>query len=163
MLKDLYPTDWKAQQLACFMDANWQCQHCGVLYGTLRRSRRTGVMHPVYLHAAHQHQDIDNPAPDLIALCPACHMRYDRQAGASRCTSKSARRRGYAIISVAHLALELARVGLLLSHDDENGRVSWQCAGLSGQAPDPLAAVAMTVHFLQGELHDVRNAGEEQA
>ncbi len=163
MLKDLYPTDWRARQLACFMDANWHCQHCGVLYGTFRRSRRTGVLHPVYLHAAHQHQDIDNPSPDLIALCPACHMTYDRRAGKTRCTGKATRRRGYAIISVSHLALELARVGLLLSHDDENGRVTWHCAGLRGQAPDPLAAVAMALHFLQGELRDARNAGKEQA
>jgi hypothetical protein len=131
----MYPHDWQARKLETFIDANWECAHCGVTYGTLKISRRTGILFPVLLHAAHKHNDIDNPQPELIALCPSCHMKYDRQHHETRRKSNP-RRPGYEVVTIQRLATELSYVGLFLSLDRESGRVSWECAGLQGEAND---------------------------
>jgi hypothetical protein len=37
----------------------------------------TGTPYLIYLAACHKFQDKENPCPELIALCVACHARHD--------------------------------------------------------------------------------------
>jgi hypothetical protein len=76
--KRLYPPNWKQLAAACKERAGYRCEACHVQQGRRRRSRRTGKLYPVYLHAAHMHfNDTMNTSPDLRCLCPRCHGRYD--------------------------------------------------------------------------------------
>lgn len=72
-----YPSNWNELARACKEEANWQCQECGIVEGAVVVSRRTGVVYTVHLAAAHLNHDIWNPQPQLQALCPRCHRRYD--------------------------------------------------------------------------------------
>jgi len=75
---DRYPRNWQQLSLACKQRANWQCEVCRVTQGTERISHRTGVVYPVFLHAAHTTlHDTSNSNPTLKALCPTCHGRLD--------------------------------------------------------------------------------------
>lgn len=75
--RKLYPKDWPKLANACREQANFQCQHCHIPQGSEKVSRRTGQLYKVQLHAAHANHDIDNPAPQLLCLCPSCHGKYD--------------------------------------------------------------------------------------
>jgi 5-methylcytosine-specific restriction endonuclease McrA len=75
--KHLYPDNWPQLRLACLEGAGYRCEHCGIAHCTTLVSERTGNPYIVYLHAAHVHHDIRNPQPQLMALCPSCHGRYD--------------------------------------------------------------------------------------
>jgi|SRR5579875_2289068 hypothetical protein len=75
--RSLYPANWYALAQACKERAGWRCEFCGVPQGAQAISRRTGVVYPVYLAAAHVDHDPWNPMPRLVALCPSCHGRYD--------------------------------------------------------------------------------------
>lgn len=75
--KHLYPNDWPLLRAQCLERAEYQCEHCGIEDETPARSERTGRPYIVYLHAAHKNHDKLNPSPELIALCPSCHGRYD--------------------------------------------------------------------------------------
>lgn len=76
--RGFYPEKWKDLARACKERANWQCEHCGIKQYSLVYSR-AGTPYIVYLHAAHKYHDKQNPTPDLICLCIACHSRYDHQ------------------------------------------------------------------------------------
>lgn len=73
----LYPANWEQLALACKEAAHWCCQFCGVAHGSQVIHPLTGEVRTVYLAACHLDHDAWNPAPRLVALCPACHMRYD--------------------------------------------------------------------------------------
>ena len=76
--KHLYPPNWKQLATACKEGAGWRCQSCHIRHGAKRRSKRTGNMYRVWLHAAHVTlHDTLNPQPALKCLCPRCHGRYD--------------------------------------------------------------------------------------
>lgn len=76
--RHLYPENWKQLAMACKERANWRCQRCHIHHGKKRISRRTGQVYSVWLHAAHMRlHDTLNPDPELMALCPRCHGRYD--------------------------------------------------------------------------------------
>jgi hypothetical protein len=72
-----YPKNWEQQARQCKEQAGWRCASCKVKHGAQRISKRTGVVYPVYLHAAHVNHDPANPTPDLLCLCPTCHGTYD--------------------------------------------------------------------------------------
>lgn len=76
-LRWAYPSDWEDKIQACKERAGWRCEECGVAHGAIAISRRTGVVYTVYLAATHVNHDIWNPQPQLRALCPSCHGRYD--------------------------------------------------------------------------------------
>ncbi len=76
--KRLYPANWPSLSHQCKRGAGWRCQHCHIRHGATRLSNRTGQEYQVWLHAAHVRlHDTLNPDPELFALCPTCHGRYD--------------------------------------------------------------------------------------
>lgn len=76
--RNLYPENWEAMSHACKERAGWKCEHCGVAEGEMRLSQ-TGNPYTVHLVAAHVNHDPENPDAVLIALCNACHFKYDQQ------------------------------------------------------------------------------------
>jgi hypothetical protein len=142
MVKIIYPRDWEQLRLDCLQNADYRCQHCGIKDGTILESKRSGRPYILYLHAAHQHQDIANQTPQLIALCPRCHMRHDRQQ------ANGNRRSGYGkLISTENLARAVRESGLLMWVESDG--LHWQCNHLYGVAADPLEAVVQALIFLQ--------------
>jgi hypothetical protein len=72
--REKYPKNWPELSQACKDKAGWKCQYCGVEHRAIRISHKTGVVYPVFLHAAHKYlNDEGNPAPELLCLCPTCH------------------------------------------------------------------------------------------
>jgi hypothetical protein len=134
MVKIIYPRDWEQLRLDCLQNADHQCQHCGIKDGTILESKRSGRPYIVYLHAAHTHSDIENPTPQLIALCPRCHMKFDREQADGN------RRTGYGkLISTENLARAVRQSGLLLWV--ENDGIHWTINQLHGVTQGPLEAV----------------------
>ena len=120
--------------------ADYRCQHCDIKDGTILESKRSGRPYIVYLHAAHQHQDIENSTPQLIALCPRCHMKHDREQ------ANGNRRSGYGkLISTENLTHAVRQSGLLMWVDG----LHWQCNHLHCVATGPLEAVVQALTFLQ--------------
>lgn len=74
-----YPQNWKEISLARRQAANWQCEWCKAKQGEQRISKRTGKPYKVVLTVAHvgenRHDKMD--CSSLVALCQACHLRYD--------------------------------------------------------------------------------------
>lgn len=150
MVKMIYPRDWEQLRLACRQNAGYTCRHCGIKDGTIQISKRSGRPSILYLHAAHLHSDIDNPTPQLIALCPRCHMKYDRQQ------TTGSRRAGYGkLISTDNLARAVHKAGLIMWV--ENDGLYWQCNHLHGTASDPLDSVVQALSFLQMVPADTKN------
>ena len=142
MVKIIYPRDWQQLRLTCEAKADYTCQYCGMKDGTILESKRSGRPYIVYLHAAHLNQDIANQTPQLIALCPRCHLKYDRQQAAGN------RRSGYGkLISTDNLARAVYQAGLTMWV--ENDGLHWQYKHFHGIAEDPLDAVVQALFFLQ--------------
>lgn len=76
--RERYPANWKELAEACKQRADWKCEQCGIANGTELIGRKRGNRYKVRLTAAHLDHDPENPEPRLIALCEACHLRYDR-------------------------------------------------------------------------------------
>lgn len=76
--RELYPSNWQDLARACKERANWKCEQCGMAHGSELVGRKRGNRYKVRLTAAHLDHDPENPEPRLIALCEACHLRYDR-------------------------------------------------------------------------------------
>ena len=147
MVKIIYPHDWQELRLACLQSADYRCQHCGIKDGTILESKRSGRPYIVYLHAAHQHQDIENSTPQLIALCPRCHMKHDREQ------ANGNRRSGYGkLISTENLARAVRQSGLLMWV--ENDGLHWKVNHIEGVANDPLEAVVQALDFLQAAVSE---------
>ena len=72
-----YPKNWKQLATECKHRAGWRCEQCGETHLTLKVSKRTGQVYPMYLHAAHNGPY--TAFPKLKALCPSCHARRDHQ------------------------------------------------------------------------------------
>ena len=78
--KALYPSSWTDMRITTLARANWRCEVCGVKHHAELYSERTKQPYIVYLQCAHRAQyQTWNSQADTIALCPACHRRYDRQ------------------------------------------------------------------------------------
>jgi hypothetical protein len=149
MQQDLYPIDWKTRAAACLASAGYRCEHCGIPHGVLRVGKRSKSPYVVYLHAAHVNHDPENPQAALRALCPACHMKYDRRTERKGLT---ARRQGYQVVSTSRLLVEMHSAGLRISQ--EGDRFYWQVGDLSGLANDLLDAIGSALHCLRMERLD---------
>jgi hypothetical protein len=157
----LYPSDWKLRAAACLAKAGYRCEGCGIPYGVLRVGKRSKSPYIVYLHAAHVNHDPENPEAELKALCPACHMKHDRQTEHTPTSSASTHRHGYQVFSETRLLRETRGAGLCISQQGD--RYSWQVSDLAGIATDVLDAIGSALHCLvmerreeQAELEEVR-------
>src|SRR5690348_14895592 len=79
MQHHLYPADWRNRAQACLERAGYRCEDCGMRHGSLRVGKHRYNLYFVQLHAAHVNHDPGNPQAELRALCPTCHMKYDRR------------------------------------------------------------------------------------
>ena len=151
MQQHLYPTDWKARAAACLARAGYRCEDCGTPHGVLRVGKRSKSPYVVYLHAAHVNHDPDNQEAELRALCPACHMKYDRRTERKR---PAARRQGYQVVSTSRLLVEMRSAGLRITQEGE--RFYWQVGDLSGLANDLLDAIGSAMHCMRMERLEVQ-------
>ena len=158
MRKELYNERFKEEKLACKERAGWQCEailpwtneRCPTRDGDEKYSRRRKRKWIVYVHAAHVNGDPDNPTPELVCLCPSCHMRMDRQKeNAERPTQ---RRRGYELTSTDRLVEAAGSAGLTLSAGSEG--YHWQVEGtvLEGSANTAVSAVGHAIARMRSEL-----------
>ena len=77
MDKSAYPKDWKRRvQARCKLVGDC-CERCGVPYGALRISKKTGLWYVVYLQGCHPLELHGDPEADVMALCQSCHNQYD--------------------------------------------------------------------------------------
>jgi hypothetical protein len=150
MQQNLYPADWKVRAAACLARAGYRCEDCGTPHGVLRVGKRSKSAYVVYLHASHVNHDPHNPQAELRALCPSCHLKYDRR---TERTLARARRQGYQVVSTTRLLMEMQGAGLRISQ--EGDRYSWQVGDLSGLANDLLDAIGSALQCL------VMERGEE--
>ena len=155
MRTNLYPDDFRRLARACLERADYRCEDCRVRQGTWRISRRSHEFYIVYLHAAHVHHDPHNPDSELRALCPSCHLKYDRRTEGPRIAP---RRQGYPVVTVARLLLEARAAGLSITPDGD--RFSWQIGSLKGQACDVLDAIGSALHWLLLERNE--GVGEDE-
>jgi hypothetical protein len=128
-----------------------RCEWCGVQHGKLRRNRR-GYLVPVWLHTPHRKgAPLKSKNPDdYLALCPACHMRYDRAPDADGLVKQY--REGYAVTSTGTLVEALAAIGCEVWGVVGEGWY-WRIDDLSGGPEDsPARAVAMVVARLRSAL-----------
>jgi hypothetical protein len=76
-----YGKGWEKRARRCRELANWQCERCQVKHGTMRISKWTLRLWPVYLVAAHVNHDPENPDAELVAVCPSCHWKHYKRPG----------------------------------------------------------------------------------
>jgi len=150
MQHQLYPADWRLRAHACLAQAGYRCEDCGMPHGVLRVGRRSKSPYVVYLHAAHVNHDPDNPQAELRALCPSCHMKYDRHTERKQIT---ARKQGYHVVSTTRLVIEVRSAGLHITQEGDG--YSWQIGELTGMATDVLDAIASSLHCLRMERVEV--------
>jgi hypothetical protein len=143
MQNTLYPTDWKRRAQACVERAGYHCEDCCIAHGVLRMGKRSKSAYVVYLHAAHVNHDPHNPQAELRALCPSCHLKYDRRTERTR---TGARRQGYQVVSTTRLLMEMQGAGLRISKEGDH--FSWQVGDLSGLANDLLDAIGSALQCL---------------
>ncbi len=146
MNKGLYSSRFlREQRQACKEQANQTCEVCGATEGEMRVSRRTGKRYILYLHAAHTAGDPQDTSPDLICLCPSCHMRRDRQEESQE--RKSCRRRGYQLTTTDTLVQALCIAGLELIEQADG--YEWHVDSLSGKSTSAVHAVADAIYHLR--------------
>ena len=98
------------------------------------------------LHAAHINHDPANPNAELRALCPSCHLQYDRR---TERPTPTPRRQGYPVVTVERLLL-LARGAGIEIVPSETG-YTCRVLGLETVHPEPLEALGFALHTLMME------------
>lgn len=77
MEKGRYPANWKDLALEVKQAAGWKCQYCGRLCRQpgepFDTHRRTLTVHHI------NHMPEDCRKENLVALCPACHLKADAE------------------------------------------------------------------------------------
>lgn len=76
--RERYHENYDVLALSCKEEAGWKCEQCGVVHGMELVGEKNGNAYKVRISAAHLDHDPENPNPRLMALCEACHLRYDR-------------------------------------------------------------------------------------
>lgn len=72
-----YPDDWDAIACGVKCAVGWKCQKCGL---QCREPGDPFDTHKRTLTVAHiNHVEGDCRPENLVALCPACHLRYDME------------------------------------------------------------------------------------
>lgn len=145
MNKRLYPANWREIREAVKERAAHRCEECGAEEGTIMVSRHTGKKYILYLHAAHIDGFPGDPHPRLRALCPSCHMKFDRRAEVQ--DRPSARRRGYQITTTDRLIRALQVAGLDVEETPTG--YEWSVDGLEGRASNAVNAVADAIYYLR--------------
>ena len=79
--QSFYPDNWKELATTIKADKNWECQKCGracikpgqkIPEDWTKSQRRANT-----LQVHHWNRNpADNRKSNLVALCPACHLRY---------------------------------------------------------------------------------------
>lgn len=146
MRSDLYAASYPERARACIEQAGHRCEHCGVRQGAWRISRRTHEIYLVPLHAAHINHDPDNPNAELRALCPSCHLHYDRH---TERPVRTARRQGYRVVSLDRLLLLVQSAGIEMTPTETGYRC--RVRGLETTHADPLDAIGFALHTLMME------------
>ena len=120
-----------------------RCENCSQLHGKLKRNAE-GYFVPQWLHTAHVHgapmesRDIS----DYLALCPSCHMAYDREPDADGYTPPY--RKGYKATSTDELVRVVRGAGVDLREVDEHCW-EWQIGDLCGVEETPVLAVGAVI------------------
>jgi DNA-binding transcriptional LysR family regulator len=148
MQHHLYPADWRSRAQACLERAGYRCQDCGMRHGTMRVGRHRYNLYIVHLHAAHVNHDPYNPQAELRALCPACHMRYDRRNEQAVLGHHLPRRRGYQPITLERVLSAARSGGLAIIPVNGGASYCWSIGDLAGSAPDVLEAIGQALHCL---------------
>ena len=131
MQHHLYPADWRSRAKDCL-------ERAGYRYN----------LYFIHLHAAHVNHDPGNPQAELRALCPACHLKYDRRTEQAAQGYSVPRRRGYQPITLERV-LSIARSGgLTITPVGTGTGCRWNIGDLAGSAPDVLEAVGQALHAL---------------
>jgi DNA-binding transcriptional LysR family regulator len=161
MQHQLYPADWRSRSQACLERAGYRCEDCGIRHGTMRVGKHRYNLYFVHLHAAHVNHDPQNPQAELRALCPACHMHYDRRTEHREQGCHFSRRRGYQPITLERLLGAVRSGGLAIIPDDSGTNYRWSIGELAGTAPDVLEAIGQALHCLCMErLEQTRERGQ---
>ena len=122
MNQEVYPPNWRELRDACIERAGYRCEQCGIPQGWLTFSK-SGKPYLIYLSAAHRypHQTY-RPDAELMALCQACHRRYDRP---------TAPRRYYPPLLQVHVLVGTVLVGIGRNYYDVYQMVAALEAGTS--------------------------------
>src|ERR1051326_6646849 len=120
MNREVYPPNWREIRDACIERAGYRCELCGIPQGWLTFSKQ-GKPYLIYLSAARRYPYYTaRPAAELIALCQACHRRYDRP---------SSPRRAYPPLLQVHVVVETMLVGVGRNYYDLYQMVATLSAG----------------------------------
>ena len=160
MQHHLYPADWRSRAQACLEQAGYRCEDCGMRHGSLRVGQHRYNLYVVYLHAAHVNHDPQNPQAELRALCPACHMKYDR---CTECTAQGRhlpRRRGYQPITLERVLGAARSGGLSILPADADAGYRWNIGDLAGSASDVPEAIGQALHCLCMERLEQREESQ---
>jgi hypothetical protein len=161
MQHQLYPADWRSRAQACLERAGFHCEDCGIQHGTMRVGKHRYNLYFVHLHAAHVHHDPYNPQAELRALCPACHMKYDRGTERTAQGRHFPRRRGYQPITLERLLSTARGGGLAITPEETGAGYRWRMGDLAGSAPDVLEVIGQALHCLCLErLQQVQEGGQ---
>lgn len=119
---------------------------CRAVHGRLKKNPQ-GYWVPQWLHTAHKH---DAPMKsrdirDYLALCPSCHMAYDRQPNEDGVVAPY--RVGYRATSTDELVREVRDAGLMLRESDDH-YWHWQIGDLGGYAESPALAIGACIATL---------------
>ena len=160
MQQHLYPTDWRSRAKDCLERAGYRCEDCGIRHGTLRVGKHRYNLYFVQLHAAHMNHDPGNPQAELRALCPACHLKYDRRTERTPEGHPFPRRQGYQPITLERILSTTRSGGLTITPEETGTGYRWRIGDLAGSAPDVLEAIGQALHCLYMErLQQVQEGG----
>ncbi len=154
MRKVLYPAHWSELHAACLERPSKQCEYidpktgkrCPIRDEEVRRSKHSGRKYVVSLYACHLNDDPENPDPELICLCPAHHMKLDRNKELRE--RLSCRRRGYQITTTDNLLGEINTSGITVVEQSDGYHWTIDGTDLSGQRTTAIAAIGSAIHQL---------------
>ena len=169
MRKHLYPDNWDELRAACLERAGKQCEwidpksgrRCQTRDEQIKKSKR-GRRYVVSLYASHVNDDIGNPDPELICLCPRHHMMFDRNKELRE--KVTTRRRGYQITTTDTLLREINTSGITVTEEVDGYAWSIDETEIKGKKTTAVAAVGTAIHqmrcalqFAQRELQQLRD------
>ncbi len=153
MRKALYPDNWPELRAACLERAGKQCEYvepkngkrCPIRDEEVRRSKHSGRKYVVSLYACHLNDDPENTDPELIRLCPAHHMKLDRN---KELRERLSCRRGYQITTTDSLLREINTSGITFVEQSDGYHWTIDGTDLAGQRTTAIAAIGSAIHQL---------------
>ena len=162
MMRELYADNYEERRQETLMRAEGCCenkrdgQRCPNRLGVFKISHaHNAYFEPLLIH--HPNHDPWNPLAEMIAVCASCHMLLHRKPDTNG--KVPPRKPGYKVVSTEFLLARLAGVGFSASFNEEC-RVSWcfDSCGFQAEAADMVDALVMCLHWLGGEVRDLREA-----